>query len=558
LLSDVDKTLDGRVAVVTGGGGGIGSAVSRELARQGARVVVADPGVSVEGDALDEPTAAATAEQIKAEGFHAESSTVSVTDHEALRALLENTRERHGSLDVVVNTAGIVRSRKLPDTVADDWSSVLGVHFDGYLNVLNAALPMMVEAGYGRVVGVTSGVGLARTAADAMVYGAAKRAVAVLTWQLGPLLPAGINVNALSPIAATRMVRSSLIASGANPRGLDLSAMPQPDAMAPAAAYLAGDRVEWCRGRVIFSAGSELSAISPPRLLEAVRTEGVEDMDPVLATVMPVVLAPAESQQRTGGGSNPRFGDVFSGPTSSAPGPDGNRNCLVVADDPAFGAAVARALPAWGMKPVGPGGSDPTTGSRRHLQLTFDAVAAALRVATAAAGPLDALIVVSSIPGLDQPGGGTRWLHLLEAQASTCSDVIVQGAWLRAAARYAREAHQPLRVVHVALAASDEGRPAAQAVAQLARSANEVRMPESIEAFSITVESMRDTDVSAAGHLAARLAGADDAAVLAGAELVVGTGWIGVRSHPEPAATLSFGGPDIPPFVDEALRLVLL
>ncbi len=557
MLTDVEQPFDGRVAVVTGGGGGIGSAVSLELARQGALVVVADPGVGVEGEPIDEPTAAATATRIKAEGGSAESSTVSVTDLDALRALFENTRERHGSLDVVVNTAGIVRSRKLPDTVEDDWSSVLGVHFDGYLNVLNAALPMMVDAGYGRVVGVTSGVGLARTAADAMVYGAAKRAVAALTWELGPLVPSGISVNALSPIAATRMVRSSLIASGANPRGLDLSAMPQPEAMAPAAAYLAGDRLGWCRGEVIFSAGSELSTISPPRLLEAVKTDGVEDVDRVLGTVMPVVLSPAEAHQRSGGGSNPRFGDVFSGSIAAPPGSEADRNCLVVADDPAFGAAIARALPAWGLKPVGPGGSDPITGSRRHLQLTFDAVAAALRVATAAAGPLDALIVASSIPRFDQRGDGQEWLRLLAAQASTGTNVMAQGAWLRAGARYARQAHRSLRIVHVTVVASDDGRPTAQAVAQLARSANDLRLPESLQAFSITVESIRDSDIAAAGHLAARLAGAEDAPALAGAELVVGNGWVGVRSHPEPAATLSFGGPAIPPFIDEALRLVL-
>jgi NAD(P)-dependent dehydrogenase (short-subunit alcohol dehydrogenase family) len=557
LLITVDKPLDGRVALVTGGGGGIGTAASLELARQGALVVVADPGVSVEGEPLDEPTAAATAARIQAQGGAAESSTVSVTDHDGLRALLESVRDRYGSLDVVVNTAGIVRSRKLPDTVEDDWLAVFGVHFDGYLNVLRAALPMMVAAGYGRVVGVTSGVGLARTAPDAMVYGAAKRAVAALTWELGPLLPAGIGVNALSPIAATRMVRSSLIASGANPRGLDLSAMPQPEAMAPAAAYLAGDRVGWCRGQVIFSAGSELSPISPPRLLEAVRTDGVENVDRLLDTVMPVVLSPAEAHQRTGGGSNPRFGDVFSGSPSPTPGSDSDRNCLVVADDPVFGGAVARALPAWGMKPVGPGGGDPATGSSRHLQLTFDAVAAALRVAAAAAGPLDSLIVVSNLRSLAGPVDGMSWLHLLEARASTTGDVMAQGAWLRAAARYAREAQRSLRVVHVTVVASDEGCPTAQAVAQLARSANDVRMPESLQAFSVTVESMRDCDIAAAGHLAARLAGTEDAAALAGAELVVGYGWLGVRSHPEPAASLSFGGPAIPPFIDDALRLAL-
>jgi NAD(P)-dependent dehydrogenase (short-subunit alcohol dehydrogenase family) len=566
VAADVDKPLEGRVAVVTGGGGGIGSAVSLELARRGARVIVIDPGVGVEGDPLGEPTAAATADRIKGVGLTAESSTVSVTDRDELRSVFEQVRARHGSLDIVVNTAGIVRSRKLPDTIADDWSSVLGVHFDGYLNVLGIALPMMVEAGYGRVVGVTSGVGLARTAGDAMVYGAAKRAVAALTWQLGPMLPAGISVNALSPIAATRMVRSSLVAGGAHPRGLDLSAMPQPDDMAPAAGYLSGEQVEWCRGQVIFSAGSEMSAISPPRLIEAARTDEVGDMDGVLGTVMPVILSPAEAAQRSGGGSNPRFGDVFSTPPKTPSANARTRSCLVVSDDAAHASAMAQALPAWGMRPVGPEGrdldardpgSEPGGGSRRHFDPGFEAVSARLQEVADTSGPLDALIVVSGAPVPEDAGGGAGWVRLLAAQAPATRHIRAHGAWLRAAARYARDSHRPLRVVHVTRVGSEAGRPAAQAVAQMARSANDVKLPETLEVFSLTVESTRDSDVVATGQVAARLVGADDAAALTGAELVIGPGWFGLRSHPEPAATISFGGPAIPAFVDEVLQRVL-
>jgi NAD(P)-dependent dehydrogenase (short-subunit alcohol dehydrogenase family) len=559
--ADVDKPLDGRVAVVTGGGGGIGSAVSLELARRGARVIVIDPGVGVEGAPLREPTAAATADRIKGEGLTAESSTVSVTDRDELSSVFEQVRDRYGSLDVVVNTAGIVRSRKLPDTGEDDWSSVLGVHFDGYLNVLETALPMMVEAGYGRVVGVTSGVGLARTAGDAMVYGAAKRAVAALTWQLGPLLPAGICVNALSPIAATRMVRSSLVAGGANPRGLDLSAMPQPDDMAPAAGYLSSEQVEWCRGQVIFSAGSEMSAISPPRLLEAVRTGEVSDIDRVLATIMPLILSPAEAAQRSGGGSNPRFGDVFSGPIDAPSATATTRTCLVVSDDAAHASAIAQALPAWGLRPVGPGGIEagraPSRGSRDAFDPGFEAVSTRLQEAAETSGPLDALIVVSGTPVPADAGGSAAWARLLAAQALSTHHVKAHGAWLRAAARYAAQSHRPLRVVHVTRLESEEGQPAAQAVAQMARGANDVQLPESLEVFSLTVESTGDSDIAASGHVVARLVGADDAAALRGAELVIGPGWLGLRSHPEPATTISFGGPAIPPFVDEALRRIL-
>jgi NAD(P)-dependent dehydrogenase (short-subunit alcohol dehydrogenase family) len=550
----MESPLAGRVALVTGGGGGIGSAVSLELARQGARVVVSDPGVSVEGEAVHEPSAAAAADRINAAGGTAESSTVSVTDLDGLRRLLEHVRDRYGSLDIVVNTAGIVRAPKLPDTTEDDWTSVFDVHFNGYVNILTTALPIMIDDGYGRVIGFTSGAGLARTAGDAMAYGAAKRAVAALTWQLGPLLPTGISVNALSPIAATRMVRSSLVAGGVSPRGIDLSAMPQPSDMAPAAAYLASERVEWCRGQVIFSAGSELSADSPPRLLEAVRTADVEDIDSVLGTVMPVVFSPGEAQQRTGGGSNPRFGDVFTGEASPPQlGGETGRSCLVVSDDAALASAIVAALPAWDLTPVGPGGRDSTAMSTQ-AQFGFDVVSDDLQLAVDASGPLHALIVVSSTGGPAEEEDRPAWLRLLSAQSSTINQVMSHAAWVGAAARYAVRTHNTLRVIHVSLVGSNGGEPAAQSIAQLARSANDSSVQPPLQAFSICVTSKADSDIRAAGHLAARLAGADDAAALRGAELVVGHGWLGLRSHPGPVASLSFGGPAIPPFVDEVLR----
>src|SRR5699024_198557 len=110
---------------------------------------------------------------------------------------------RFGRVDIVVNTAGLIRFPRIADSSDDDWSALLGVHLDGYLNVLSVALPLMAGAGYGRVVGVTSGVGLGRTSVDGPAYGCAKRAVAALTWQLGPSAPEGVTINALSPIAAT-------------------------------------------------------------------------------------------------------------------------------------------------------------------------------------------------------------------------------------------------------------------------------------------------------------------------------------------------------------------
>jgi hypothetical protein len=313
--------------------------------------------------------------------------------------------------------------------------------------------------------------------------------------------------------------------------------------MAPAVAYLASEGVAWCRGQVIFSAGSELSAISPPRLLEAIRTDGVEDMDGVLGTVMPVVLSPAEAQQGTGGGSNPRFGDVFGRGAAAPPAGNARGSCVVVSDGAAPASAIVAALPAWGLQPIA---ASPA--------LEFDAPSDHVLQAADSSAPLDALIVVSNADEPADKSGQPDWLRLLSAQASATRQIMSHASWLRAAARYAVQANRSIRVVHVSMVASDRGEPAAQAIAQVARSAGDSSVQPAVEAFSICVRSERDSDIRAAGHLAARLAGADDAPALRGAELVVGRGWLGLRSHPGPVASVSFGGPAVPPFLDDVLR----
>ena len=134
-------------AVVTGGGGGIGTEVALELARQGVAVVAMDPGVGLQGEPLNEPTAAQTAKRIEAEGGVARASTASVTDRDAVRSLFAGVVGEFGSLDIVVNTAGILRFASFLDAAEDDWRAVLDVHLNGYLNVLSEALPVMAAAG---------------------------------------------------------------------------------------------------------------------------------------------------------------------------------------------------------------------------------------------------------------------------------------------------------------------------------------------------------------------------------------------------------------------------
>ena len=565
-------------AVVTGGGGGIGTEVALELARRGVAVVAMDPGVGLQGEPLNEPTAAQTAKRIEAEGGVARASTASVTDRDAVRSLFADVVGEFGSLDIVVNTAGILRFASFLDAAEDDWRAVLDVHLNGYLNVLSEALPVMAAAGYGRIVGVTSGAGLARAAADSAHYSCAKRAVAAVTWQLAGLLPDGVALNALSPLAATRMITGAATGGDAGRRqsggdagrrqsgGLDLSGLPPAQDMAPAAAYLASAEAGSCRGHVIFSAGPELSLISPPRLLEAVRTERTADFAASLDTLVPVVLGPAEERQRSTGGSNARFGPVFDQPGTPGPVPGpapASANCLVISDHAAVASSIAAALARCGMTAIDlsghlltgqplPGLSAPDQPA--SLPKGFAAAEAAVQRAAHAAGGIDAVVIA---PGpFAAPGpGAASWGQMLAGYSATADRVLCHAGWLQAAARHAVRTSRPIRVMHLADATSPPLRAAAQAVAQLARCGSLIR-PGQIDVFSIALETAEPADHQPVADLIARLLWAGDASALRGAELVARPGWIGIRSHPGPAATASYGTSAIPSWIDDWLRAV--
>ena len=544
---------------MAGGGTGIGAEAALELGRRGATVVVVDPGVGVYGEPLGEPTAEQTAERIRAAGGQARSSTVSVTDGDAVRSLFAEVVKEFGALDIVLNTAGILRHGDLRDASEDDWRSMLDIHLNGYLNVLSAALPVMIDAGYGRIVAFTSGAGLARTSPNGPAYSCAKRAVASLTWQLGRLMPEGITINALSPIAASRMVRAALEQQTERRGGLDLTAMPQPHDMAPAAAYLASDGFGWCTGQVIFSAGSELSVIGPPRLIEAVQSTDVADYTQALGTLIPALLGPVETAQATTGGSNPRIGPVFEEPAAPI-APDGTgaavdqRTCLIVTDDTDLAQAVAHSVTRWGMRPIGVGAWEPFDERASELPVDFAQTAGTLRRAEKVTGRLDALIVALGTTAPMSAPTASSWAEIVALHRNSANRIVEYASWAHAGLDRALSANSPLRVVQLARADSSAGRSEAQAIVQLARSANDTQTPVALDFFAISIEATETPDYQPLADLVGRLAGAGDGPLLRGAELVSRPKWVGLRSHPAPIATVTFGGPDIPPWMDDALR----
>ena len=337
-----------RVAVVTGGGGGIGAAIAEELGRGGWFVVTLDPLVTLDGSELLPEPEETTAGRIVAGGGSARASSVSVTDGEAVHGLFRELADEHGGLDALVNVAGITRQTYFGQGTEEDWLAVLAVHLGGYFNVLDAALPLMAAGGHGRVLGVTSGSGW--RAADAGAYSCAKRAVAALTWQLGRQAPPGVTVNAMSPIAATRMVAAALErarqAGRSGGGGVSFLSMAGPEDLGPLGAYLVGDEAGWCSGRVLFAGGSEVAVIDEPRLLEVVRTDEVVSIARVLEATIPGAFANAEINQASSGGGNPRFGPIFDEAAPADIAPAHVRSCALVTDRPRLAAQLAAALEA--------------------------------------------------------------------------------------------------------------------------------------------------------------------------------------------------------------------
>jgi NAD(P)-dependent dehydrogenase (short-subunit alcohol dehydrogenase family) len=543
-----------RVVVVTGGGGGIGAAVAEQLGREGAFVVTMDPLVSLDGSEQLPDAEETTAGRIVAAGGSARASSVSVTDGAEVRNLFEGLVDEFGRLDAVVNVAGITRPTSFTRGSEDDWLAVLGVHLDGYLNILGAALPIMAAAGHGRILGVTSGSGW--RPADTGAYGCAKRAVAALTWQLGRDAPPGVVVNAMSPIAVTRMVTAALgrvqvkggSASGSSATGgLSLGSMPLPEQLGPSGAHLVGDAFAWCSGQVIFVGGSEVAVIQEPRLLEVVRSDGVTALDKLLEAVTAGALAPAEVRQASNGGSNPRFGPAFDESVDGDLPPSVIGSCAVVTDRPEVQAAVAAALDAREVRCRTIEVGDHTIG--------FDGAAGALAASVERDGPLDAVVVALRGAG-PAPGSGSEWERVLAEHAGLVGYVHADAAWARAVADHVMGADRPVRVVTLTDGTTTGGRSRGQASAQLARSAQGAT-GDRVAAFVVSIETPEARDMAAIGELAAHLLCSPESASLSGAELVAGTGWFGLRSHPHPSGSITFGGPDVPEWIDDALRRIV-
>jgi hypothetical protein len=329
--------------------------------------------------------------------------------------------------------------------------------------------------------------------------------------------------------------------------------MPKPEMLGPVGAYLASERLMWCNGQVIFSSGSEVAWLAPPRLLEVVDTSELTSLPAALETLVPQAFVAAEVAQATNGGSNPRFAAVFADPPASAQaqGPAEGKRCLLVTDSDEWRAVAQAALLATGIACVAL--------DTRTCPPGFDAARAAVAGSAREHGPLD-VVVVANLAEAEPPSGETQWRQLLTGHRDLAERIRLDAGWVRAVADYAAQAgtarESSVRLVTITAATTGGGWSRGQAAAQLAR-AGRLATTTQVEALAVSLESTQASALQAAADLVAYLAGAADVDALSGAELVASGDRLGLRSHPTPAGSISFAGPELPDWLDGTLRAIV-
>ena len=200
--------FDGRVAVVTGAGGGLGRQHALALAARGAKVVVNDLGGTLDGVGATPSAALAVVEEIRRAGGQAIASGASVTDAVAVQAMVDDAMKEWGRVDILVNNAGILRDKSFTKMTLDDFRLVVEVHLMGAVNCSKAVWDIMRAQNYGRIVMTTSSSGLYGNFGQSN-YGAAKMALVGLMQTLSiEGAKNNIHVNCLAPTAATRMTEN--------------------------------------------------------------------------------------------------------------------------------------------------------------------------------------------------------------------------------------------------------------------------------------------------------------------------------------------------------------
>jgi NAD(P)-dependent dehydrogenase (short-subunit alcohol dehydrogenase family) len=280
--------LEGRVAVITGAGRGIGREHALLFAREGAMVVVNDVGVSNSGEGVDAGPAQTVTDEIVGAGGRAVANTESVADWNGAKGLVQQAVDEFGRLDVVVNNAGILRDSFIAAMDESQWDAVINVHLKGHFAVLRHAAEYwksQSKAGdqpNAAVINTASASGTTLPNAGQANYGSAKAAIAALTLVAADELERyGVRVNAIAPIARTRLTLATpgMGALMAEPDDGELDLF-SPANISPLVAYLATEKCP-ITGRVYAVQGGAISALAGWHDTDTIETDGLWQIDDI-------------------------------------------------------------------------------------------------------------------------------------------------------------------------------------------------------------------------------------------------------------------------------------
>ena len=280
------NNLQGKVAIVTGSGRGVGRGVAHLMAEEGASVVIVDPGVNVDGSGYDQSIAEQVASEIRDAGGNAVACTESVATMQGGETIIQTAIDSFGKLDIVVTCAGILRDRMIFNMSEQEWDDVIAVHLKGTFTIVKHASIIFRQQRSGRIITFSSTSGLYGNSGQAN-YGAAKDGIAGLTRVVARDLGRyGVTANAIAPSASTRMttsvpqesreLRSSRgIAAGSGLLG-------EADDVAPFVTWLASDESAHVNGHIFHVTEGLVSLLNEPEPVRTIHKDSRWTVDEII------------------------------------------------------------------------------------------------------------------------------------------------------------------------------------------------------------------------------------------------------------------------------------